>query len=65
MRPCFGITSNKAQGQTLKRVGVYLERPFFSHGQYYVAKSRVGEKAALKIVVSGRGREEVRWSCHH
>ena len=58
VRPCFGITSNKAQGQTLKRVGVYLDRPFFSHGQYYVAKSRVGEKAALKILVVGERRSD-------
>ena len=51
LRPCFGITSNKSQGQTLKRVGIYLDRPFFSHGQYYVAQSRVGESTALKILV--------------
>ena len=56
MRPCFGIISSKAHGQTLKRVGVYLERPFFSHGQYYVAK--VGEKAALKILVVGGRRSD-------
>ena len=36
------MTVNKAQGQTLTCVGVYLERPCFSHGQFYVAASRVG-----------------------
>ena len=50
IRACFAITSNKAQGQTLRRVGVYLDRHFFSHGQYYVAQSRVGERSALKIL---------------
>ena len=50
LRPCFAITSNKAQGQTLKKVGIFLDRPFFSHGQYYVAQSRVGEKEALRVL---------------
>ena len=51
VRPCFGRTSNKSQGQTLKKVGIYLDRPFFSHGQYYVAQSRVGSASKLKILV--------------
>ena len=51
IRPCFAITSNKAQGQTLKKVGIYLDSPFFSHGQYYVAQSRVGSASHLKILV--------------
>ena len=31
---------NKAQGQTFRRVGIYLPSPVFSHGQLYVAFSR-------------------------
>ena len=42
IRLCFGMTSNKAQGQTLSRAGVYLPSEFFTHGQMYVALSRVG-----------------------
>ena len=34
IRPCFAITSNKAQGQTLDKVGIYIDSHFFSHGQY-------------------------------
>ena len=52
VRPCFGITSNKSQGQTLERVGLYIDHPFFSHGQYYVGKSRVGAKSGLRILVT-------------
>ena len=50
VRPCFAITSNKSQGQTLKRVGLYLDRDFFSHGSYYVGQSRVGDENELKVL---------------
>ena len=49
VRPAFAITANKAQGQTLSHVGIYLKQDFFSHGQFYVAISRVGSKDSLKI----------------
>ena len=51
VRRAFAITSNKAQGQTLSHVGIYLKQGFFSHGQLYVAMSRVGStKTALKSI---------------
>ena len=46
---CFAMTINKSQGQSLKRVGIFLPRPCFSHGQLYVAISRVTSKTRLKI----------------
>jgi len=50
VRIAFAMTSNKAQGQTLSRLGIYLEKDFFSHGQLYVAMSRVGNPNDLKIL---------------
>jgi len=40
VRLAFAMTVNKAQGQTLDTVGLYLTKPLFAHGQLYVALSR-------------------------
>ncbi|KAJ9558879.1 hypothetical protein OSB04_013493 [Centaurea solstitialis] len=48
---CFAMTINKSQGQSLSRVGLFLPRPVFTHGQLYVAISRVKSKDGLKVLV--------------
>lgn len=47
----YAMTINKAQGQSLSRVGVYLPRPVFTHGQLYVALSRCRSGDGLKILL--------------
>ena len=44
---CFAMTINKAQGQTLKVVGLELTQSCFSHGQLYVGCSRTGNSNDL------------------
>ncbi len=34
------MTINKAQGQNMKTIGIYLLEPVFTHGQLYVALSQ-------------------------
>ena len=45
----FAITNNKAWGQSLGICGLNLEYQVFSHGQLYVACSRVGTPSVLYI----------------
>ena len=44
------MTINKSQDQSLKQVALYLPHPVFTHGQLYVAMSRVTTPSGLKIL---------------
>ncbi|KAI9113604.1 hypothetical protein K1719_015531 [Acacia pycnantha] len=47
----FAMTINKSQGQSMTNVCLYLLTPVFSHGQLYVALSRVKSFNGLKLLI--------------
>ena len=44
------MTINKAQGQTIPNVGIYLPEPVFSHGQLYVTLSRGVSRESMWVL---------------
>lgn len=48
----FAMTINKSQGQTFENIGILLRRPVFTHGQLYVAASRVKSFDSLRFYIS-------------
>lgn len=50
VRAAFAMTINKSQGQTLDYVGIDLSTPVFTHGQLYVALSRVRSFSSISIL---------------
>ena len=56
----FAMTINKAQGQTLKVVGINLEVCCFANGQLYVGYSRVtSEENVIILAEDGRTKNIV------
>jgi ATP-dependent exoDNAse (exonuclease V) alpha subunit len=51
VRLCFAMTINKAEGQSLKFVGIHLLSPIFCHGQLYVALSRATSSKNVHILL--------------
>lgn len=54
IRLSFAMSINKSQGQTMSICGLDLENPCFSHGQLYVACSRVGKPSNLFVLAKDR-----------
>ena len=54
LRLAFAMTVNKSQGQTLRKVGLYLPNDLFCHGQLYVALSRVSSEDSI-VVLAKKG----------
>ena len=55
MRLYFIMTINKTQRQSLQKVGIDLRQPVFTHGQFYMAFSRVTDVANLDVLLPYRG----------
>lgn len=51
LKVCYAMTINKSQGQSLKKVGLYLTNSVFTHGQLYVALSRATSPDSIKILL--------------
>ena len=51
-RPAFAMSINKGQGQTFINVGIDLRRDVFTHGQLYVALSRVRSENGVKVFIN-------------
>ena len=54
VRLSFAMTINKAEGQSLKHVGIHLISPVFCHGQLYVALSRATSCKQVHILLPDR-----------
>jgi hypothetical protein len=52
VRLAFAMSINKAQGQSVKHVGLDLRTPVFSHGQLYVALSRATSPHRIRVLLT-------------
>ena len=50
VKVCFAMSINKSQGQSVKHVGLDLRNAVFTHGQFYVASSRVTSVWNIKAI---------------
>ncbi len=59
VRLAFAMSINKAQGQSVKYVGLDLRSSVFTHGQLYVAFSRATSGHRIKVVLSPTAQSPV------
>ena len=59
LKLCFAMTINKAQGQSVKYVGLDLRSAVFTHGQFYVGVSRVKSVLNIKVITDDKEGDRV------
>ena len=47
----YCMTIHKSQGQSFDKIGIYLPKDLFTHGQLYVALSRVGKAGGVYMLI--------------
>ena len=53
VRLAWAMTINKSQGQTFgERIGIFLNKPVFAHGQLYCALSRATRSEHVRILAN-------------
>jgi hypothetical protein len=57
VRLAYAMTINKAQGQSVRHIGLDLREPVFAHGQLYVALSRATSNRRIKILLPSTATE--------
>jgi ATP-dependent DNA helicase PIF1 len=55
----YSMTIHKSQGQSFERMGIYIETPLFTHGQLYVALSRVGKAGGIFMHIVDKGQDKI------
>ena len=59
LHPSFALSINNSQGQSLKFIGLYLPIEIFTHGQLYVALSRVSAATDISVMIVRENRAQV------
>ncbi|PNF38967.1 hypothetical protein B7P43_G06600, partial [Cryptotermes secundus] len=65
IRLAFAVAINKAQGQSLEQCGLDLDTDCFSHGQLYVACSRVGKNQTISISAQTMEQQKILYTHKH
>jgi len=58
----YSMTIHKSQGQSFERMGIYIDTPLFTHGQLYVALSRVGKAGGIFMHIVDKDQNKIKYT---
>ena len=58
----YSMTIHKSQGQSFERMGIYIDTPLFTHGQLYVALSRVGKAGGIFMHIVDKDQQKIKYT---